>query len=395
MFTNRLFYNFLFLLIYEHKSKHLGIFLLSVIIVFLVSATMFVKDGIESKILIALKNQPDLIVQRVSSGKSADTPLVWMDDLYQIKGVESIVPRVYGRYWYEPYDTYFTIVGVDFLDKQNQKLMKKLISDFDIKEFMQKDSMIISSSVKKYFDSLKYEDYYNFRPPDRSILRVYFYKTLPKDVNFFGNDVIVTDIALAKRILGIDKDYATDLAFKISAADEELSYIINKIIVKHFNSIIIQRDDLIASYKNLFNYKGGFFLVMFLLLLATYLFILYQRYVLINQSDKKEIGILKAIGWNIKQIILLKSLEGLVVAVIAFCLGVVLAYIYVFIFQAPLFIDIFLGFNNKILLDVEFEPIVNIDTIVMLFMLFIIPYISVILLPVWKISSKSVVESFR
>ena len=395
MFTNRLFYNFLFLLICEHKSKHLGIFLLSVIIVFLVSATMFVKDGIESKILIALKNQPDLIVQRVSSGKSADTPLVWMDDLYQIKGVESIVPRVYGRYWYEPYDTYFTIVGVDFLDKQNQKLMKKLISDFDIKEFMQKDSMIISSSVKKYFDSLKYEVYYNFRPPDRSILRVYFYKTLPKDVNFFGNDVIVTDIALAKRILGIDKDYATDLAFKISAADEELSYIINKIIVKHFNSIIIQRDDLIASYKNLFNYKGGFFLVMFLLLLATYLFILYQRYVLINQSDKKEIGILKAIGWNIKQIILLKSLEGLVVAVVAFCLGVVLAYIYVFIFQAPLLIDIFLGFNNKILLDVEFEPIVNIDTIVMLFMLFIIPYISVILLPVWKISSKSVVESFR
>jgi ABC-type antimicrobial peptide transport system permease subunit len=115
---------------------------------------------------------------------------------------------------------------------------------------------------------------------------------------------------------------------------------------------------------------------------------------MINSSDKKEIGILKAVGWSIKDIIKLKMLENLTVGIFAFLIGVILAFIFVFILNAPLLSNIFLGFQN-IQNDVDFIPNIDFTTITMLFLFFIIPFISAVLIPVWKISVIDASESMR
>ncbi len=51
----------------------------------------------------------------------------------------------------------------------------------------------------------------------------------------------------------------------------------------------------------------------------------------ISSTDKKEIGILKAVGWSIKDIIKLKIMENFIVGFMAYIIGVVFSYIFVFI----------------------------------------------------------------
>ena len=157
---------------------------------------------------------------------------------------------------------------------------------------------------------------------------------------------------------------------------------------------MIKKSDIKKLYENIFNYKGGIFLILYIIVIITFILILYQRYSMITSVDKKEIGILRAVGWSITDVIKLKISETFLIAFISFLLGVILAYIFVFFFNAPILNNIFLGFqnlNNTII----FDPHINISTLFMLFLFFVIPYISAVLIPVWKISTIEPSESMK
>jgi ABC-type antimicrobial peptide transport system permease subunit len=138
-------------------------------------------------------------------------------------------------------------------------------------------------------------------------------------------------------------------------------------------------------YENMFNYKGGIFLILFIVVLFTFILILYQRYSMISSTDKREIGILKAVGWSIKDIIKLKIMENFIVGFMAFIIGVIFAYIFIFILNAPILKNIFIGFSN-IQNDFIISSNIEISSLITLFLFFMIPFLSAVLIPVWKVA---------
>ena len=115
------FLNFLFLLIYKHKSKHIAISLISILIVFLISSVLFISSSIQKELFNTLDAQSDFVVQRINSGKIVNTPNSWIDDFGDINGISNIQQRVYGQYYFEAADKYFTIVGVDLFEESTNK----------------------------------------------------------------------------------------------------------------------------------------------------------------------------------------------------------------------------------------------------------------------------------
>jgi lipoprotein-releasing system permease protein len=63
----------------------------------------------------------------------------------------------------------------------------------------------------------------------------------------------------------------------------------------------------------------------------------------LSAEEKREIGILKAIGWETGDVIKMKFWEGLLISLTAFLLGFVAAYIHVFHFAASLFEPVLKG----------------------------------------------------
>ena len=110
--------------------------------------------------------------------------------------------------------------------------------------------------------------------------------------------------------------------------------------------------------------------------------------------DKKEIGILKAVGWSIKDIIKLKIMENFIIGFMAFIVGVIFSYIFVFIFNAPLLKNIFIGSSN-IQNDFIFNPHIEINTLITIFLFYMIPFLSAILIPVWKVAIIDSTESMK
>ncbi len=390
---SREYINFLALLLYKYRAKHLWIVFISSILVAIISSVLFVSSSIKKDIFLTLKSQSDFVVQKYRAGKVLNTPSEWVDEFGEINGVESATSRVYGMHFYEPSETYFMIVGVDFFDKSTLKSLQGLFDSMDVAEFLSRDNMIIGSGVKELFEYYEYRDSYSFRPPDRSVKKVYFHSEFPEDTQIITNDMIVMDINLAREILGLEEDEVTDIAIEVPNPTE-LEMIRTKLVVSHFDMRIIAKEDIKKSYENLFNYKGGVFMALYIISLLTFLLILYQRYSTVVYSEAKEISILRVSGWKISDVIWLKLSENFIIAFFSYMMGVILAYFYVFVLHAPFIKEIFLGFNN-LNSSVGFSPNIDIATLVLIFFLFVVPFMLVVLVPVWRIAISEAYEVMR
>lgn len=384
---------FLLLLLFKHKKTHLSVFILASLLVALLASVLFISSSLQREIQINLKNEADITITKFVGGKTYNTPKSWIDETLEIKGVKNAYGRVYGKYYYETKSEYFFIVGVDFFDEQNLGYIKKLLPNFNQEEFLSKNNMIIGAGVKAFFDDLRYEKSYRFRPPDRSKQKVFIYGSFPEDTSLVSNDMILMDITLAKKILGIQKDEVSDIAIELYNSNEAQT-IYNKLIMKHFDSQIITKHELETYTQEVFNYKGGVFLSLYLVVIASFSLLLYQRYSYVNKVDKKEIAVLRLVGWNVNELLWLKILENGVVAVWAYLFGVIMAFVYVFYAGAPLLTQIFLG-NDNLYNASTFSPVIDSSSLVLLFFFFITPFLLAVLIPLWKLCITQTSEILR
>ena len=390
---NSVFFNFIFLLLVKHKSKHFAIFLISIFIVFLTSSILFIKNSLQKEISQALENQSDFIIQKTIANKIKDIDTSLIDKFFEINGVSKVTQRVYGQYYFMPENVYFTIIGIDFFEETINQDLKELLNFLNISKFLEKDSMIIGNGVKKVLDKYAYFDSYDFKFENANSKNIKIFKDLPKEANLIANDLIIMDINIAKKILDIKPDFATDIVLDVPNPLERQN-VKEQILLKESNIRILQKDELKKEYENMFNYKGGIFLILFIVVIFTFILVLYQRYSMISSNDKREIGILKAVGWSIKDIIKLKIIENFIVAFMAFIIGVIFAYIFVFILQAPILKNIFIGFSN-IKNDFILNQNIKISNLITLFLFFMVPFLSAVLIPVWKIAVIDATKSMK
>ena len=380
------FINLIFLLLHKQKTKYISIFILATLTIFLLSTVIFIKSSLQNEILKTLESHNDFIIQREFGGRIFDIENQLEDRLKNIYGVKNITKRIYGRYKFLSEDVYFTIIGVDFsnLNKELKNLGLQNISN---------DEMIVGFEVDNLLKKYKYTNYYDFFLPNKEIKKVKIAKVLEKESNIISSDIIILDINLARDILGINRDFSTNIAFDVPN-ELERTNIKQKLQRLDLDLNIIQKEDILKKYETIFNYKGGVFLILYLVVLFAFIMILYQRYSQVSINERKQIAIFKAIGYSVRDIIKIKMSENFVVAFVSYLFGVLLAYFFVFILNAPILKNIFIDFSN-IKNDFIIYPYIEFSTFVTLFLFFMVLFLSSVLIPVWKISAINPYESLR
>jgi len=378
------FLHFLTLQLFKEKQRHLSIVIISILLIFLLSSVLFISSSIRFSLEQTLKVQPDFVVTRLQGGKSVPASLDWYDEILDIYGVTKVTPRVYGRYFFKNKEKSALIVGVNFLEEQSHKTLEEVMKNIDVKEFLKGNQMLVGVGVKEYLKSHFYNKSYNFLTPKGEFLDVKIFNTLPKDTQLITNDMIVMPIDLARKVLGYGEDEVTDITFNVPNPDEweQLS---DKLLAMHYDLQVVNKNEVKKSYQNIYNYKGGFFLILFLIVLMTFSLILYQRYSMVYSTEKRHIGLLRALGWSINDVLKLKFMETFTIILTSFIVGVFMAYIFVFVFDAPLLKNIFLGSNN-LYNSVKFTPVVDMATLSSIFLLYALPFITAVIVPVWRVS---------
>ncbi len=248
--------------------------------------------------------------------------------------------------------------------------------------------MTLSSDLAKLLKTFRYDKEFNFLVKDRAITLNIQGVT---ESNILTNNTIFVNSNRAREILQLDEDEYSYLSL-IVPNEDEIENIALKIPRLYPNLIALPDYEIESDYEHLYYYKGGIFMILYIVALVSFFILLKNQISTLYGNRKKEIAILRSVGFSIRDIILLKFIQNSIVAFSAYFVAVLLAYIYVFIFNAPLLRNIFLGAHVD---EIVFTPVIDIKMLILIFIFTVIPYLASILIPSWRLAIEDVSEVMK
>jgi len=373
------------------KTKNIFITIVFTLLVFLLTAVLSISSSIKYELNSIITEIPDITITQMSAGRVQNIDTSIIDDILLIQGVKDVIPRVWGYYYFANAGVNFSIVGVDPYDKQYKDSISKVANKFDFDSL--DNGMIVGQGVKEILQKNFYTKYFNFIKPDGEFEKIYIKGVFKPSTNLESNDMVLLPKDKALEIFGMDEDQATDIVLNVPNK-HEIPTIVSKLKNMLPNGRIITKEDIKVSYTNIFDYKNGIFLSIFIISLFTFFMIIYDKSSGLSVEQKREIGILKAVGWKTDDILKEKFYEGFIISSISFMLGVLIAFGFVYILQAPLLKDIFMGYS---VLKPQFELpfIVDFEMLSLIFFLSVPVYIFATIIPSWRVATIDADEVLR
>ena len=358
-------------------------------LVFLLSSLFFITNSIKYELQSTVDSLPEITVQKIKAGRHYDIDVSVVDALLEITGVESAVARVWGYYYFENAGVNFSIVGLDEYEEQYKNSFVGAVKELNFS----KPSMIVGEGVKKIMDQNYYKEYFNFIKPDGGLKKIDIDGLFKAETELESNDVIVMSKESVREIFDMDESKATDIVVGV-ANHNEIATIASKIKLLYPDSRVVTKDDLKISYQNIFDYKSGIFLALFVISLFTFFIIIYDKASGLSSEQKREIGILKAIGWRVDDVLRERFYEGFIVSFFSYMLGIIAALAFVYILKAPLLQNIFTGYSQlKTSFNLPF--VLDVQTLALIFFLSVPIYIAAIIIPSWRSATLEADEVIR
>lgn len=365
------------------RQGHKSIFITIVftILTALLTSVFFITNSMKYELNTTVDALPSIIVQNTKASRHTDIAIKSAERLLDIPGISSVNARVWGYYYFANAGVNFTLIGVDEFEEQYSSTLDKVVKTTEFDSY----GMYIGQGVRKVMSSNYYKEYFNFIKPNGKIKRVDIIGVFDSDIELESNDMIVMSKDNLREIFGIKDSEATDLVVKV-ANIEEIETVALKIEQMFPNARVVTNDDMKLSYENIFNYKSGIFLALFVIAIFTFFIIIYDKMSGLSSEQKREVGILKAIGWRVEDVLKSKFYESLILSLFAYFLGVIVAMAYVYMFNAPLLSDIFIGYSNlKPLFEISF--VLDLQTLFLVFFLSVPIYVAATIIPSWKVAT--------
>lgn len=377
--------------ILRQKYKSIFITIVFTLLTFLLTSVFFITNSLRYELDSTVDALPEIIVQKIKAGRHYDIDEDVVDSILEISGVSDAVARVWGYYYFENAGVNFSIVGVNSYEKQYKDSLSNIVEKFDLESL--DSSMIVGVGVNRIMNENYYKKYFNFIKPDGTLKKVTIVGVFDGDTQLESNDMIVMNKDVVREIFDIQESKTTDIVVKV-ANPKEVTTVASKIKLLYPDTRIITAQDLKVSYQNIFDYKSGIFLALFIISLFTFFIIIYDKASGLSSEEKREIGILKAIGWRVDDVLTEKFYEAFIISFFAYVLGVVFSMAFVYIFQAPLLQDIFVGYSG---LKTSFElPFVfDFQTLFLVFFLSVPIYVAATIIPSWKVATLEADEVIR
>jgi ABC-type lipoprotein release transport system permease subunit len=348
----------------RRKARYAALVTAYTLVVFMLASVVFFVYSIKREASLILKEAPEVVVQRMVAGRHELIPLRYMEKIKEIRGISSIQKRLWG-YYYDP------IIGANYtlIVPENDPL--------------DAGSIVIGEGISR--TRLAFVgDTMEFRTHEGQIISLEVKRTISSNSELISSDVILISDDDFRRLFGTSKDLATDLMLRVRNP-RELSTIAVKIAEALPDTRIILREEILRTYDAVFSWRGGVTVVILLGALLAFIIFAWEKASGLSLEERREIGILKAIGWETSDVILMKFWEGMAISLISFLLGVLLAYIHVFFTSSILFKPVLKGWA---VLYPQFKtiPFIDASQVAALFFLTVVPYTVATIIPSWRAS---------
>jgi ABC-type lipoprotein release transport system permease subunit len=348
--------------LFRRKAKNLSLLAVYTLIVFIIASVIFFIQALKREAGLILQGAPDMVVQRLVAGRQALIPVDYGEKIGAIRGVSGVQPRFWG-YYYDP------ISGANYTFMASDKASPA------------PGSIIVGSGVAR-ISRVAEGDLISFRSAKGVPTLLQVEKILPYASELVAADLIVTTEQDFRTLFDFPPGEATDLAVTVRNRNE-LATIAAKIVQQFPETRPILKSEILRTYDSVFDWRGGMVVVILAVAVLSFIIFAWDKATGLSAEERKEIGILKSIGWETGDVMLLKTWEGVIVSLTAFLVGVILAYCHVFFFSASLFAHALKGWSvlyPKFLLTPTVDPY----QLAILFFLTVVPYAVATIIPSWQ-----------
>lgn len=355
----------------RRKARNISLFIVYAFVVFILASVMFFTHALRREANLILKDAPEIVAQRIMAGRHDLMPATYIDKVNTIPGVRSVKGRLWG-YYFDP------IAGANYtLIVPNPET---LVSGIGLSE-ISSGSIIIGSGISK--SRLIYKgDTMPFRAYNGEPLYLKIKGVLSSESELVATDTILISEGDFKKLSGVPSGYYTDLVISV-ANKREITTVARKITEILPDTRPIVRDEILRTYDSVLNWRSGIVMMIFWGAIASFIIFAWDRATGLSAEERKEIGILKAIGWETSDVILMKFWEGMVISLSSFFAGIILAYLHVFFTSSFIFKPVLMGWS-VLYPDFRLIPFIDPYQIATLFFLVVFPYTVATVVPSWR-----------
>lgn len=346
----------------RHKTRNLGLLLVYTLLVFLFASVLLLSQGLRREAAVLLQDAPEVIVQRLVAGRHDLLPAAWLDRLRQIRGVGAVQGRLWG-YYYDP------------AVKANYTLMVAP------ERHLAPDEIVIGAALART-RQLDVGDYLGLRAANGQPLPLKITGLLDSASELLSADLLLLSEAGFRALFDFPPEVYTDAVLTVRNP-REAPTVAEKIALALPDSRPILRAEILRTYDAVFNWREGMAFLSLGALLLAFAILAWDKAAGLSAEEKREIGILKAIGWETGDILRMKLWEGALLSLTAFLTGYALAWYQTFHIGAALFAPVLKGWA-VLYPNLRLAPTVDVQLILVLLAVSVLPYIVATLIPIWR-----------
>jgi ABC-type lipoprotein release transport system permease subunit len=214
------------------------------------------------------------------------------------------------------------------------------------------------------------------------LMRFAVARILAPESELVSADLVLMSADDFRRFFAIPAGHFTDIALRV-ANPLEVRNVAGKLAAQFPDSRPILREEILRTYESIFSWREGIVLMLTSLALLAFVILAWEKASGLAADERREIGILKAIGWETGDVLRMKLWEAALISVFAFLIGYLAAYVHVFHFSSALFAPVLKGWA-VLYPRFELAPVIDGFQVATLFFFTVFPYAAATLVPIWR-----------
>jgi ABC-type lipoprotein release transport system permease subunit len=346
----------------RRKAKNLGLLLVYTLIVFLLASVMLFTHALRQAATQVLAGAPEIVLQRMVAGRHDLIPPGYLERIGRIRGVQEKEGRLWG-YYYDP----VVKANYTFMVPNHQEIAA--------------GTLFVGAGMARA-RGLAVGNLISFRSYSGQLFSFTIAGILPSDSELVSADLVLLSEADFRAFFEIAAGHFTDIALSV-ANPLEVRNIASKLAQQFPDARPILRAEILRTYESIFNWREGIVLALASLAILAFAILAWEKASGLSADEKREIGILKAIGWETGDVLKMKFWEGALISQAAFLIGYLAAYLHVFRFSSSLFAPVLKGWA-VLYPRFELSPVIDGFQVATLFFFTVFPYAAATLVPIWR-----------
>ncbi len=346
----------------RRKGRNLGLLFVYTLLVFVLASVMLYTHALRHEAAVILEGSPEVLLQRLVAGRHDLIPPGYIERIGTVRGVQQIRGRLWGYYY-------------DSVVKANYTFM--VPEDGSVA----KGTLVVGPALERE-RGLARDNGISFRAYSGQLFSFTVAAVLPQASELASADLILMNEGDFRAFFAYPAGHYTDVALSV-ANPKEVRNVANKLANLLPDSRPILREEVQRTYASVFDWREGIMLALLSAAILAFSILAWEKASGLSADEKREIGILKAIGWETGDVIRMKLWEGGLISLTAFLVGFVAAYLHVFRAGSPLFEPVLKGWA---VLYPRFDlvPVIDGLQVATLFFFTVFPYMAAVLVPIWR-----------